>query len=324
MTTKTVLITGGSGYIGKICQFQLQNYGYRVYVLDDLSSGNSPLSIDNFSQTNLLDIGSIRTLFSEIKFDAVIHLASKIQVSESVVEPLLYYKNNIVGLINLLKVMNESNVYNLIFTSSAAVYGQCSNLPINEKSITRPINPYGHSKLMSEQIICDSFPLGFKAIIFRLFNVAGALPKYNLGECHQPETHLIPLTIQKYLEGKPVHIYGNDYPTRDGTCIRDYIHVLDVVEAFHLALDSLFNGKGSGTFNLGSSKGSSVLDVIRQTASILDKQTNIIWEEKRSGDPSTLLADTGKVQKQFNWRPKSSTLQNIIESSVLFKTSLNQ
>jgi UDP-glucose 4-epimerase len=319
MTTKTVLITGGAGYIGKICHYHLQNLGYKVLIVDDLSSGNSPLSIENFAKFSLLDKISLYEYFQNNNIDAVIHLASRIQVGESIKAPLDYYQINVMGTINLLKMMIEFNTTKLIFASSAAVYGQTSNTPISETNTLQPLNPYGFSKLFSEQIITDAINLGIEPIILRLFNVSGAVPEKLLGECHKPETHLIPLTIQRCINGKPIKIFGNDYQTKDGTCIRDYIHVLDVVKAINLALGALLNNNGTGIYNLGSSIGSSVLEVVQNTASILNMKPKIQCENKRIGDPPILLADSSKFINNFNWLPVNSTLNNILSSSIEYQ-----
>ena len=312
-----ILITGGLGYIGRVCQFVLAKQGYATFVIDERPQGAQQEQVQ-FKQINLLQKSSIEQILQRIKPDLVLHFAAKIEVGESVQKPLYYYQNNVTGTLNLLEAMQTWAPVPLIFLSSAAVYApQASPLP--ETALLLPQNPYGESKRMAETIIssCTDFP----SVILRLFNVAGALPEQNLGENHQPETHLIPLVIQKLLRSQPVDIFGHHYPSADGTCLRDYIHVLDVSEAILASIQKLtsLSSSQSVTYNIGTGHSTSVLGVVEEVSAQLQCSPIIHWKENRSGDSAILIADIQKAREDLLWTPAHSQLSNIINSSIQFQ-----
>lgn len=312
MHTKLILITGGAGYIGSHMVNYLQKQGYSAVVLDNLSTGHrDAVSEIEFIQGDINDYILLDRLFSNKKIDAIMHFASFIQVGESVKEPLKYYYNNVAGTLNLLHAMVKHNIKHFIFSSSAAVYGNPESIPITETHPLQPINPYGHSKQMIEQCLLDiSHAHDFNFMSLRYFNAAGACG--NLHERHHPETHLIPLVLQAALQNKPVTIYGNDYATPDGTCVRDYIHVSDLCAAHWLALEKLFINKSSECLNIGTGNGYSVQEVIDTAKQITKKTIPIIYGARRAGDPAVLIADAEKAKRILNWQPVSSDLNTII------------
>ncbi len=311
-----ILVTGGAGYIGSHMALMLVERGYQVVVFDNLVTGhkdavlNADLVVADLANERLLE-----DCFSYYKFDAVIHFASSILVKESIRDPGKYYKNNVAAGLNLLEVMRKFNTKAMIFSSAAAVYGEPQKSPIDIDHPKNPLNPYGRSKLMFENILQDyDHVYGLKSISLRYFNAAGADPKARLGERHNPETHLIPLVIQTAMgKRKNIEIFGNDYPTRDGTCIRDYIHVVDLCEAHMLALEALLQGKPSTVYNLGNGEGYSVLEVINVAQEITGKKIETILCQRRTGDPGTLVADASTIKKELNWQPQYTDLVDIIK-----------
>lgn len=299
-----ILVTGGAGYIGSVAATLLIKKGLQVTILDDISSGhedNIPVGA-HFVRGSLLEIDKVLDALEEC--DSVLHFAGKALVEESVREPDLYQRVNVDGTKNLLLQMRNRNINKLVFSSSAATYGEVTTIPITESSETNPINPYGFSKLQAEKLINEeSAEHGLSAVSFRYFNVAGALKTNShwLQERHEPETHLIPNILKSSLES-PVKIFGADWPTLDGTCIRDYVHVIDLVEAHLLALLSLKNPEHR-TYNLGSGTGYSIREVIDAAQKATGKSIPFVDAERRSGDPAILVADITKVETELGWKP---------------------
>ncbi len=317
---KQILVTGGAGYIGSHCVLALLKQGYNVVIFDNLSTGhietvNSLKKYGNvdFYQGDLLNYSYLNTVFKQIAVDAVIHFAACSQVGESVKNPQKYYINNVCGTLNLLKAMLENNVKKIVFSSTAAIYGEPQYTPINEEHPLNPINPYGQTKLMIEKIMEDyDKAYGLSSVRFRYFNVAGADSKGIVGEWHEPETHLIPkILASTHSNERTFEIYGNNYKTKDGTCIRDYINVEDLAEAHVLALKYLENGGKTNFFNLGTNEGSSVKEVFKLCEEIAGKKINVIIRQKREGDPAILVADNSKAKDILGWQPEKKLMQSI-------------
>ena len=301
---KTVLVTGGAGYIGSHTVHELVSHGYNVIVLDSLEKGCKDFLPNNVKlfQGDIGNIEDLNKVFSSNEIGSIIHFAGYIEAGESMSNPLKYFHNNSANGINLIKAMNDNGVKNIIFSSTAAVYGNPKNIPITEEHETNPVNHYGMSKLILEKTLEASKVQGINSIFLRYFNAAGA--GYNIGEKHNPETHLIPIILEA-ASGKRDHIklFGTDYPTQDGTCIRDYIHVLDLASAHVKALKQLEKGK-SGVYNLGTGRGHSVKEIIDICKKISGKNIKVINEKRREGDPPILVASSLKAQKELNWKPK--------------------
>lgn len=311
---KNVLVVGGAGYIGAHQVRYLLDNGFKVVVFDNLSTGHREFldSRATFVQGDLLNITNVRKAFS-YPIDAVMHFASFIQMGESVENPLKYYENNIIGVLNLLRVMREKDVKHIIFSSSAGVYGDPSQIPITEDENLKPINPYGKTKMMIEHILRDcDHAHGIKHVSLRYFNAAGAA--YGLGELHEPESHLIPNILVSVLKNKSVKLFGNDYPTEDGTCVRDYIHVLDLVRAHHLALELLFTHNESKVYNLGSGQGYSVKQVVQVCEEVTKQKVHVEFCPRRPGDTPSLIASSEKISKELGWKPEFG-LKEIISST---------
>lgn len=315
---KNVLVIGGAGYIGShMCKY-LAEKGYHPLVLDNLCYGHpqavkwGPLFRGEMADERLLG-----RIFSEYDIAAVMHFAAFCYVGESVGNPGKYYQNNVADTIKLLNVMVRSKVSNFIFSSSCATYGDPVEIPMTEEHPQNPINPYGRSKLMVEQILEDfRRAYGLESVSLRYFNAAGADPDGELGEDHNPETHLIPLVLQTALgRRETVHIFGNDYPTEDGTCIRDYIHIRDLAQAHLLALERLLDGLPGGKYNLGNGNGYSVAEVIETARRITGKTIPAVVTERRSGDPAVLVGSAKKASEELGWRPLFPDLASIIETA---------
>ncbi len=315
MKQSTFLVIGGAGYIGSHLVKALIEKQHQVVIVDNLSAGRASavlggeLIIHDFDDREFLD-----ELFSKTRFDGVFHFASQIVVSESVKDPGKYYRANTAATLTLLEAMRDHKVGPLVFSSTAAVYGEPLYTPINEQHPTNPLNPYGRSKLMVEHMLADfDSAYGQKYIALRYFNAAGADPQARIGENHDPETHLIPLALQA-ITGKrpPLQLFGQDYDTPDGTCIRDYIHVDDLASAHILAIEFLINGGNSGVFNLGSNHGYSVNEVIETAAKVTGQQVPFTYAARRPGDPATLVADASLAKKVLGWQPQYSDLTQII------------
>lgn len=314
-----ILVVGGAGYIGSHTVKQLLDKGHEVVVLDNLSTGHLE-SIDTraaFVEGDLSSPTDLDRVFGTYPVEAVMHFAASSLVGESVSNPLKYYKNNVAATLTLLEKMMEHQVDKFIFSSTAATYGIPETNMIDESNPTNPINPYGHSKLMIEQILQNFYDAyGMKHVILRYFNAAGAHESGAIGEDHSPETHLIPLVLQHLLgKRETISVFGTDYPTPDGTCIRDYIHVTDLAEAHILALESLRNGsKTNEIYNLGNGTGFSVKQVIEVCEKVADKQASIVYTERRAGDPAQLVASSEKIYKELGWKAKYS-LERMIETA---------
>lgn len=314
-----ILVTGGAGYIGSHVVKELVNQEYEVAVIDDLSTGHrSALPKDlPFYKISLLETDALRQVFKEVHPKAVLHFAAKSIVSESVRDPLNTYYPNLTGTMNLLKIMLEHEVNNLVFSSTAAVYGEPQDVPITEGHPLEPTNPYGESKLFIEKILADIAAVsGLKYVSLRYFNAAGADTEGQVGEDHNPETHLIPRVLASAAGKDELTIYGNDYPTADGTPIRDYIHVCDLVSAHLLALDKLLTSEDyRAIYNLGNQRGYSVLEVINKAEEITGKRVPYSFGPRRPGDPAVLVAGSELIKQELNWKPRYSDLETMIETA---------
>ena len=312
-----ILVVGGAGYIGSHMVKALLEADYEVLVLDNLSTGyRDLLTGGTFVRGRLGDSGLLDTLFQQHTIDAVMHFAAFSLVGESVQNPLKYYRNNIAETLSLIEAMVRHRIERFIFSSTAAVYGEPVRAPIAEDHPRLPTNPYGTSKLCVERILedCDRAH-GLRSICMRYFNAAGADASGTIGEMHDPETHLIPLVLKSALRQEPVRIFGTDYPTPDGTCIRDYVHVTDLAQAHQLALRALLDGSGSCAYNLGNSIGYSVRQVIDLAGKVTGRTIPTVEEQRRAGDPATLVADSGKIKRALNWRPDYEDLEKIIATA---------
>ena len=323
---KTILVVGGAGYIGSHAVKMLLANNYKVVTLDNLSGGyrDSVLGGD-FILGDIADINCLKKLFTDYDFAGVMHFASFIQVGESVQNPGKYYQNNVAATLNLLDVMVSHKVKNFIFSSTAAIFGEPQYTPIDEQHPKKPINPYGLSKWMIEQILADyDHAYGLKSICLRYFNAAGADPDGQLGERHDPETHLIPLVLQVASGQREfISVYGQDYDTPDGTCIRDYIHINDLCQAHLLALEKLLSGANSNAYNLGNGTGFSVKQVIEIAKKITGKNILVKMVERRIGDPARLVADSKQAQAALNWQPKHTDLATIIAHAWKWESRYN-
>lgn len=316
---KKILVTGGAGYIGSITVKELNKKGFDVVVYDNLSSGHKKhvLKPAQLVIGDLLDVKSLGLVFKKYKPDAVIHFAASIEAGESAKNPGKFFQNNVVCSLNLLNVMAESGTKKIVYSSSAAVYGEPKKVPIEEHHDIKPVNCYGSTKMMVEEMLRHfEKSHDIKHVSLRYFNASGADLSGKLGEKHNPETHLIPLAIETALGKRPYcFIYGTDYKTPDGTCLRDYIHVNDLAEAHILALNFLKKNNSSEVFNLGIEKGNSVLEVIEKIKKITGKNFKVKISKRRSGDPAKLVASSKKARQKLKWKPKYSNLDIIIKTA---------
>ncbi len=318
MIRQTVLVVGGAGYIGSHMVKDLIRADYDVVILDNLSRGHRDLvSGGVFIEGDLGDAVLLKRIFTEHPISAVMHFAAYSLVGESVEKPLEYYRNNVARTVELLEAMRQQGVNRFIFSSTAAVYGEPGQVPITEDHPCQPTNPYGASKLAVEHLLADcERAASLKYISLRYFNAAGADESGKLGERHEPESHLIPLVLQVASgERMNIRIYGTDYPTPDGTCIRDYIHVSDLTQAHLLALKRLLNGGDSAVYNLGNSRGYSVCEVIDTARRVTGHPIPATTSVRRPGDPVVLVADSGKIRGELDWKPRYEDLQTIIETA---------
>ena len=315
-----ILVTGGAGYIGSHCVLALLQKNYDVLIFDNLSTGhvetvNELKKYGNveFVQGDLLNKDDLAKVFTNNEIEAVIHFAAYSQVAESVKNPQKYYINNVCGTINLLSAMIENKINKIVFSSTAATYGEPNYIPIDEKHPQNPINPYGKTKLMIENIMDDyDKAYGLKSVRLRYFNVAGADSKNRVGEWHEPETHLIPNILKStFGNGKTFEMYGEDYDTKDGTCVRDYINVEDLADAHILALEYLKNGGETDYFNLGTNEGNTVKEVFSVCEEVTDKTIAINKMPRREGDPAKLIADNKKIKTILKWEPQRSLNDSI-------------
>ena len=317
-----ILVTGGAGYIGSITVRHLLDRGYEVVVVDDLSRGhrgNVPPELLHVFR--LQDTAAVARLLEQ-GVDAVVHFAAYIAVGESTREPALYYSNNVGGSLSLLEAMARTGVHRLVFSSTAAVYGNPQNVPIPEDAPIAPVSPYGESKAMVERILGELHRYSdVRSVALRYFNACGAEPGRGLGELHLPETHLIPLLLRATTTGEPIQIFGNDYETPDGTCVRDYIHVSDLAEAHVAALEHLMAGKESQAFNVGTGKGQTVMEVLQAVEDVTCQMVPFVLAPRRDGDAAELVADSSKLQYMLGWKPKRSELGQIVRDAWEFYKS---
>ena len=310
-----ILVTGGAGYIGSITTHHLLKRGFEVAVLDDLSRGHrESVAPERLHVGRLQDTEAVTKLLNGV--DAVVHFAAFIAVGESTREPAMYYSNNAGGTLSLLEAMARAGVNKLVFSSTAAVYGDPEKVPIPENARIAPVSPYGDSKAVVEKILreLDRYR-GLRSVALRYFNACGAEPDANLGEAHDPETHLIPLLFKAAMTSAPIQIFGDDYPTSDGTCLRDYIHVGDLATAHAAALDHLLAGGASSAFNVGTGEGVTVMQVLRVVETITGKRVPYKTAPRRDGDPSALVADSSKLRGELKWRPTRSSLEEIVRDA---------
>ena len=316
-----ILVTGGAGYIGSHTVYHLLKNRHEVIVADDLSRGYrhnvdpKRLRVLSISDTELLT-----QLCCEEQFDAVIHFAAYTAVGESIEKPEFYFENNVGGSLSLLTAMQKAGIKRLVFSSSAAVYGSPDRIPIVEEQPYAPVSPYGESKVMVEKVLawldeCSDL----RSVSLRYFNACGAEPGSGLGEEHNPETHLIPLLFRAIATGKPISIFGNDYDTPDGSCVRDYIHVSDLAAAHIVALDSLLAGGTTDTMNVGTGEGHSVWEVMRAAEQVTGKKIPYKIGPRRAGDPPALVADAGKLRRLLGWKPQHTSLKDIVSTAWEFE-----
>jgi len=315
-----ILVTGGAGYIGSHCVLALLKQGYDVVILDNLSTGHIE-TVEKLKQYgnvifykgDLQKPLTVDILFKEHVIDAVIHFAAFSQVGESVKDPQKYYLNNVMGTLNLLKLMLKHKVKKIVFSSTAATYGEPQYIPIDENHPQNPINPYGWTKLMIEKIMDDyDKAYDLKSVRLRYFNVAGADSEARIGEWHEPETHLIPNILKSTFDkGKTFKMFGTDYDTKDGTCVRDYINVEDLANAHILALEYLNNGGKTNYFNLGTNDGNTVKEVFAECEKVTKKDIAVDICPRREGDPASLVADNRKAKEMLNWEPQNDLADSI-------------
>ncbi len=320
-----IFVTGGAGYIGSHVVRDLSERGYEVLTYDNLSFGHPEAVLyGKLVVGDLADKETLRKTFADFRPDAVIHFAAYIVVPESVKEPAKYYKNNFCNTLNLVETCLEFDVKNLIFSSTAAVYGIPEKIPVSEDAPLKPINPYGRSKVMVEHLLSDvSDATDFRYISLRYFNVAGADIKGRIGQKRKDATHLITVAVKTALGKRPyLEIYGTDYPTPDGTCIRDYIHVDDLSEAHIIALEYLFKSGKSDIFNCGYGHGYSVKEVIEATKKVTGIDFKVIPSARREGDPPILVADSSKIREKLGWTPRYDDLEYIIKTAFEWEKKL--
>ncbi len=314
-----ILVTGGAGYIGSHVVKKLGEKGYDILVVDNLSTGHKEAVL--YGRLHVLDLSdkqSLRNVVKDFKPDAVMHFAASIEVAESVKKPLKYYRNNTANTLNLLEVLHEEGINRFIFSSTAAVYGEPDNIPVKETDPLKPINPYGRSKAFVEDILKDlsKADSSFRYVSLRYFNVAGADPEGKIGQSYRNPTHLITRAL-KVAKGEfeKLQIYGTDYPTPDGTAIRDYIHVCDLATAHILALDYLMEGGESDVFNCGYGHGYSVKQVVETAKKVTGIDFPVEETGRREGDPAILVADSSKIKQKLGWKPQFDDLEFIIKTA---------
>jgi len=322
MTVKRVLVAGGAGYIGSHAAKCLKLAGREPLVFDDLSSGHEhAVRWGPFVKGDIRNAEALRAAIRQYKPDAVMNFAARIEVGEGEKNPAHFYDNNVAGMLTLVRTMLEEGVRTFVFSSTCAIYGDPERLPLTEDLPKRPVSVYGRTKLMCEQMLEDMARAhGLKFAALRYFNAAGANPDWGVGEAHDPEEHLIPRIIASVLDGKALQVYGDDYPTPDGTCTRDYIHVTDLASA-HLAVieaDGLASGR---SFNVGTGRGTSVLEVIQAVGQRLQRQPQIQMSARRPGDPATLVADPSALREAVGWQAQHSSVEEIVDSAVEWELS---
>ena len=320
MNSRKILVTGGAGYIGSHTVRLLLEQGHDVSVADNLSKGyRSNVPAERLYEIDVSDTAAMTELMRQTGTEAVVHFAAFIAVGESMSEPERYFANNVGGSLSLLTAMLEAGVKHLVFSSTAAVYGNPHTTPILETFPIQAVNPYGESKVMVEKLL-GWFDAAhhLTSVALRYFNAAGADPEGRLGEQHAPETHLIPLLFRAILTGQPMTIFGDDYDTPDGTCVRDYIHVDDLAQAHILALEYLLNGGASTQFNVGSGRGHTVLEVVRTVEAVTGRKVPYVIGPRREGDSPSLVASSDKLRAQLGWQPRYGDLRTIVEHAWRF------
>ena len=315
---RSVLVTGGAGFIGSHAVLALLEAGHRVVTVDNLSNGHREAVLGgDFEQLDLLDADALDAVFERYRPEAVMHFAGAIEVGESVRDPLKYFRVNVGGSLNLLAAMARHGPQAIVFSSTAAVFGAPARVPIEEDDAKAPINPYGMSKLMVERVLAElARANGLKACALRYFNAAGADPAGRLAERHEPETHLIPLVLQAAAGRRPgIAVFGTDYDTPDGSCVRDYVHVSDLADAHLLALEALFAGRARPAYNLGNGEGYSVRQVIETARQVTGRAIAVSEAARRPGDPARLVASNRLALSELGWQPKRRLLPEIIEDA---------
>lgn len=312
----TVLITGGSGYIGTVTAWLLTHHQYQVVIVD---TKPSPLSSVTYVAGDAGDSALIQQVCTMYQVSAVIHMAASIEVGHSVADPATYYHNNVITTFNLLAALRTAGVNQCIFSSSAAVYGMPMQHYLTETDFKVPLSPYGHTKLVGEYLLHDyAQAYELRYVVLRYFNVAGAVPDYGLGETHDPETHIIPLLLQAAQLQKPFILFGMEHATKDGSCVRDYVHVLDVAYAHLQALEHLYAGRPSDVFNIGSGTGVSVKELLTAVEQTCQVTIPIVIEKQRAGDPALLVADISKAVNILGWQPRYSDIHHIVRSAYAY------
>jgi UDP-glucose-4-epimerase GalE len=318
---RKILVTGGAGYIGAHNVHLLSRRGYDVIVADNLSTGHRHnVDAKRLHVMDMADTEALRGLMQREGVQAVVHFAGFIAVGESTREPELYFANNVGGSLSLLAAMQQAGVSRLVFSSSAAVYGTPQRVPIAEDTPFAPVSPYGESKVMVEKVLgwLDQYR-GLRSIALRYFNACGADPEAGLGEEHDPETHLIPLLLRAVRTGQPITLYGNDYDTPDGTCLRDYIHVADLAEVHVLALEALLAGGPSAVYNVGTGVGHSVVEVLRAVEDVTGQKAPFVMGPRRAGDAPVLVADADRLGRALGWKPRFTDLRGIVATAWEFE-----
>ncbi|MGM9934858.1 UDP-glucose 4-epimerase GalE [uncultured Clostridium sp.] len=321
----SILVCGGAGYIGSHTVYKLIEQGKDVVIVDNLQSGHMGAVHPKakFYKGDIRDAAVLDKIFTENKIESIVHFAANSLVGESMVKPLLYFNNNVYGMQVLLESMVKHHIKNIVFSSTAAVYGEPKKIPILEDDETNPTNTYGETKLTMEKMMkwCNK-AYGINYVALRYFNAAGSLGDGTIGEDHNPETHLIPLILQVPLgKREAITVFGSDYPTPDGTCLRDYIHVLDLADAHIKAVDYLEAGKGSNVFNLGNGIGFSVKEMIQAAEEATGQDIKVVIGERRAGDPAQLIASSDKARTVLGWTPKYTDVKQIIKDAWAFHTA---
>ncbi len=314
---KKIMIVGGAGYIGSVTNRYLREKGYETVIFDSMEGGHDwAIGETLLVKGNLQEREVIGRALETEKPDGVIHFAAYIQMGESYADPGKYYRNNVLGSLNLLEAMTEAGVKKLVFSSSAGVYGSPKAVPIKEETLKNPENPYGQTKWDMEKMMGwfdKAHQLRFIAL--RYFNACGAVVEWGLGEAHQPESHIIPIFLKRVSSGQQIQINGKDYRTEDKTCVRDYVHVLDLASAHYLALEALFEGSASEVYNVGTGHGYSNLEIAEKILEVTGKKVSITYGPRRPGDADSLVADSTKIKSKLGWNPEHSDLETIIKSA---------
>ena len=320
-----LLVTGGAGYVGAHALHALQRAGHAAVVVDDLRSGREEFV--RGAELLRIDVGDAAALAGAFRshgpFDGVLHCAGSIEVAASVAEPLAFYRNNVAASLVLLEACSAAGVRAFVFSSSAAVYGNPVQVPIPEEAPLSPLSPYGASKWMVERVLADAAAAhGLRYTALRYFNACGAEPEGGLGECHAPETHLIPLALRAAAgTGPPLPLYGTDWPTRDGSCERDFVHVTDLAEAHVRAVEGLLGDRPSGAYNLGSGRGHTVREVLAEVERAVGRPVPVTPAPRRAGDPAVLVADPTRFRRDYGWEPRHSDLATIVATAWAFERS---